>query len=107
MEEEAKLRKQYILSYSGYEYRDNEKVFTYKWVGVTPNQIPPGITAYTIPPLFPEGEIVRLTIEGKGNIVLKATGNRQLRELTRKELEREVVSIRPPEETDERDIRLG
>ncbi len=86
----------FVLSYDSYVYRENEKLFVYRWIKVGQNQASKNATTlFTLPEDKP-GEVVRHNIDGSGEVLLKVMGDGKLRRLTSNEKESDIVKLKVP-----------
>jgi hypothetical protein len=86
----------FVLSYDSYVYRENEKLFVYRWIKVGRNQVGANATAFFTLPEEKSGEVVRYNIDGSGEVLLKVMGDGRLRRLTPDEKESDIVKLRVP-----------
>ncbi len=86
----------FVLSYDSYVYRENEKLFVYRWTKVGQNQVNAGATSFRALPEDKPGEIVRYNIDGSGEVLLKIMGDGKLRKLTPDERDSDIVKLKVP-----------
>jgi hypothetical protein len=86
----------FVLSYDSYVYRENEKLFVYRWIKVGRNQVSANATVFFALPENKPGEVVRYNIDGSEEVLLKVMGDGRLRRLTPDEKESDIVKLRVP-----------
>ena len=86
----------YVLSYDDRVVHDDETLFVYRWVKVGWHQVKNGMSSVRAIPEDNPGDIVRYSIEDRGQVLLRVLGNGKLRELSKKEAESDIVKIKAP-----------
>lgn len=86
----------FVLSYDSYVYRENEKLFVYRWIKVGQNQVSANATTFFTLPEDKPGEVVRYNIDGSGEVLLKVMGDGKLRMLTPDERDSDIVKLKVP-----------
>lgn len=78
--------KVYVLSYDSYIYKNNEKLFIYRWVPVGWAQVKDGMTATKVIPDNKPGSLVTYSIEDKGQTLFRVMADGRLRTVTKEEM---------------------
>jgi len=86
----------YVLSYDSYIFKENQKLFIYRWVKVGWHQVKAGMSSVPMPPEDKPGEIVRYAVEDRGYLLFKIMGDGRLRELTDNEKKSDIVKLHIP-----------
>lgn len=94
--------KRYMLSFDYRDYVNNDAVDVFKWVPVSPTQVPAGVPSFSIvPDHFEEGSITRMVIPDRGLTPVKVLSGGKVRTLSKNELENEVVKLREERNSDQ------
>ena len=86
----------FVLSYDSFVYRENERLFVYRWIKVGKNQVTANTTTFSVLPEDKPGEVVRYNIDGSEEVLLKVMGDGRLRKLTPDEKDSDIVKLRVP-----------